>query len=114
MNRWAARYGMEKTGKEILDKAKKGGNGRYAAVNLCSYNTIEFRLFRGTLKMNTFYATLQFVNHIIDIAMTMDETEIAAQSWSDFVQTITEPELIQYLQERRIYVNELIESEEEI
>ena len=114
MNRWAARYGMEKTGKEILDKAKKGGNGRYAAVNLCPYNTIEFRLFRGTLKMNTLFATLQFVNRLLDIAMTMDETEIAAQSWSDFVQTITEPKLIQYLQERRIYVNELIESEEEI
>ena len=52
INRWAARYGMEKTGKEILDKAKKGNTGRYAAINLCPYHTIEFRLFRGTLKLN--------------------------------------------------------------
>ena len=35
INRWAARYGMEKSGKEILDKAKKGNLGRYAGVNLC-------------------------------------------------------------------------------
>jgi hypothetical protein len=114
MNRWAARYGMEKTGKEILDKAKKGNTGRYAAVNLCPYMTIEFRLFRGTLKLNTLYATLQFVNRIIDTALTKSEDEIAEQSWSDFVAAITEPELIQYLKERRIYINEEVKTEEEV
>ena len=114
MSRWAARYGYEKTGKQILDKAKKNGAGRYAAVNLCPYTTIEFRLFRGTLKLNTLYATLQFVNRIIDAALTMTEDEIATQSWSDFVQTITEPELIKYLKERKLYVNEEVETEEEV
>ena len=114
MNRWAARYGIERTGKAILDKAKKGNNGRYAAVNLCPYSTIEFRLFRGTLKLNTLYATLQLVNRIVDTALSMSEDEIEQQSWSDFVQTITESELIQYLKERRIYVNEEIKTEEEV
>lgn len=64
MNRWAARYGYESSPKAILDKAKKGNCGRYAAVNLCNYNTIEFRMFRGTLKYNTLIAALQIVNHI--------------------------------------------------
>ena len=113
INRWAARYGMEKSGKEILDKAKKGNLGRYAAVNLCPYQTIEFRIFRGTLKLNTLYATLQLVNKICDVALSMSEEEIGNQSWSDFVQTITEPELIQYLKERRLYVNEEVVGEEE-
>ena len=114
MNRWAARYGMEKTGKEILDKAKKGNTGRYAAVNLCNYSTIEFRLFRGALKVNPLYATLQFVNRIIDTALTLSEDEIAAQSWSDFVAAVTEPELIRYLKERRIYINEKVKAEEDM
>ena len=114
MSRWAARYGYEKTGKQILDKAKKNGAGRYAAVNLCPYSTIEFRLFRGTLKLNTLYATLQLVNKICDVAMTMTEAEIENQSWSDFVQTVTEPELIQYLRERRLYVNDEVETEEDV
>ena len=113
MNRWAARYGMEKTGKEILDKAKKGSSGRYAAINLCPYHTIEFRLFRGTLKLNTLLATLQLVNRICDAALTMTEDEIAAQSWRDFVMTITEPELIAYLKERQLYINEKTETEDE-
>ena len=114
MNRWSARYGYEKTGKQILDKAKKGNTGRYAAVNLCPYQTIEFRLFRGTLKCNTLLAALELVNAICDIAMTMTEDEIANQSWSEFVSLISEPELIAYLKERRLYVNEITENEEDI
>ena len=55
--------------RQILEKAKSGCNGRYVAVNLNNYHTIEFRLFRGTLKYNTFIATLQMVNHICDAAI---------------------------------------------
>ena len=107
MNRWSARYGFEKTGKEILEKAKDSEN-RYVAVNLRNYHTIEFRLFRGSLRYSTFIATLQLVNKICDVAISMSEREIDDMSWSEFVSTITEPELIQYLKERRLYVNELV------
>ena len=106
MNRWAARYGYEKTGREILDKAKKGNNGRYAAVNLMNWATIEFRLFRGTLKHNTLIAALELVNAICDLASNLTEDEIQKTSWCEFVETITEPELIQYLKERKLYINE--------
>ena len=102
MNRWAARYGFEKTGREILDKAKEGNLGRYAAVNLMNYMTIEFRLFRGTLKYNTFIAALEMVDAICDLAISLTDEGIANMSWSEFVSTITEPELIQYLKERRV------------
>ncbi len=57
MNRWASRYGYENYARAILDKAKKRNNGRYAAVNLMNYATIEFRVFRGTLKLNTLRKT---------------------------------------------------------
>ena len=114
MNRWAARYGFEKTGREILDKAKKGGNGRYAAVNLMNYSTIEFRLFRGTLKYNTLIAALELVNAICDLAISLTDEGIANMSWSEFVGTLTEPELISYLKERRLYINDITEIEEDL
>ena len=114
MNRWSARYGFEKTGKAILDKAKNGSNGRYVAVNLSNYHTIEFRLFRGTLKYNTFIATLQMVSKICDVALSMSECDIDSMSWSSFVSTIEDEELIQYLKERRLYVNDEITNEEEM
>lgn len=113
MNRWAARYGYENSPKAIMDKAKKN-YGRYVAVNLCNYHTIEFRLFRGTLKYNTLIATLELVNKICELAVLMDDDEIAKLSWSEFVTGITEPELIQYLKERQLYINEKITTEEEI
>lgn len=113
MNRWAARYGYENSPKAIFEKAKKDNRGRYAAVNLCNYHTIEFRLFRGTLKYNTLLATLELVNRICELAVSMNDDELAKLSWSDFVSEITEPELIQYLKERQLYINEKITSEEE-
>ena len=113
MNRWSCRLGMEKSGKEILDKAKDCGN-RYVAVNLRNYSTVEFRLFRGTLRYNTFIATLQFVSEICRVALTMSEEEIDSMSWSEFVRSVRYDELIQYLKERRLYVNEEILAEEEV
>ncbi|MDE6426415.1 MAG: amidoligase family protein [Ruminococcus sp.] len=112
MNRWAARYGYENSPKAIMDKAKKN-YGRYVAVNLCNYHTIEFRLFRGTLKYNTLIATLELVNKICELAVLMDDDGISKISWSEFVSGITEPELIQYLKERNLYINEKVTTEEE-
>ncbi|MBQ8121949.1 MAG: amidoligase family protein [Ruminococcus sp.] len=114
MNRWASRYGYESSARAILDKAKKGNNGRYAAVNLMNYNTIEFRMFRGTLKLNTFMATLELVNAIIDVAIDYSEDGLHKLSWSEFVSSIREPELIAYLKERRLYINDITAIEEDL
>ena len=83
-------------------------------VNLTNANTIEIRIFRGTLKYNTFLATLQLVNRLCDVAIHLSDAEIHAMSWSEFTSGITEPELIQYLKERRLYLNEPVESEAEV
>ena len=114
MNRWASRYGYESTPKAILDKAKKNCCGRYAAVNLCNYHTIEFRMFRGTLKYNTMIAALQLVNEICNAAFSMSDEEMQKLSWSDFVADLKEAELIQYLKERNLYINEPVEETEEL
>ena len=113
INRWAARYGMKDKPKEIMDHAKKQNNGRYACVNLCNYSTIEFRMFRGTLKYNTLIATLQLVSRICNMAVNMTDDDFTSLSWPEFVSDITEPELICYLKERRLYVNEPINEEED-
>ena len=46
----------------------------------------------------------------------MSEKELSEMSWSTFVANIDEgkcSELVQYLKERRLYVNEPIESQED-
>lgn len=111
--RWAARYGIKDNPKATLDNAKKNYSGRYTCVNLTNYHTIEFRIFRGTLKYNTLAATLQLVNRICDLAVNMNDKELTQLNWCDFVSSVEEPELITYLKERRLYVNEPIECEQE-
>ena len=115
LNQWAARYGYKDQPKEILDHAKSGRHaGRYTAVNLTNADTVEFRMFRGTLKYNTLIATLELLDCIIDAAIYLTDDDLKAMSWSSFMLGCTKPELIQYLKERRLYINEPIESEGEV
>ena len=53
INRWAARYGMKLSPKAVMESAKDSRAGRYTAVNLTNEETVEIRIFRGTLKYNT-------------------------------------------------------------
>ena len=48
----------------------------------------------------------QMVNHLVEVAVSMSDCQVQDMSWFDFLDEITEPELIQYLKERRLYVNE--------
>ena len=115
LEQWAARYGYKEQPKDILEHAKKGGHGgRYTCVNLTNTDTIEFRMFRGTLKLNTLIATLQLVDRICDVAFCLTDEELKAISWTTFVSGCQAPELVQYLKERRLYVNDAVESEEEL
>lgn len=115
LERWATRYGYKDQPKELLDHAKKGYHGgRYTSVNLTNTDTIEFRIFRGTLKYNTLIATLQLLNRICDVAICLTDDQIKAMSWTTFASGCTQPELVRYLKERRLYVNEPVESEEEV
>ena len=47
----------------------------------------------------------------------MSEDDLAKMSWTSFAESVEEstmPELIRYLKERRIYINEAVDVEEEV
>ena len=66
------------------------------------------------LKLNTLLATLQLVDRICDVALYLSDEELKDMSWSTFVAGCTQPELVQYLKERRLYVNEPVVAEAEV
>ena len=103
LDRWASRYGIEphEQPEDILKKAKNGC-GRYKAINLLNWHTVEFRLFRGTLKYSTFMATLQLVSDLCKYCTSLTAEELQQASWRDFVATITDDTLITYLENRGI------------
>jgi hypothetical protein len=104
INRWARRYGVESTIADTYEKVK-GEYNRYSALNLLNDNTIEFRIFRGTLNHKTFAATLQFVNDLCMICKRETRDIISALTWEDFVTMLPAEhvELLEYLEKRNLY-----------
>ncbi|MBQ4396804.1 MAG: amidoligase family protein [Clostridia bacterium] len=116
VRRWASRYGYKDSPKEILEDAKKASKGRYTCVNITNSSTVEIRIFKGTLKWNTFIAAIELVDAICENALRLSDERIHKQSWNDFVMSIDPDyvELVKYLKEKRLYVNDPVEVEEEV
>lgn len=75
--------------------------GKNSALNLLHKDTIEFRVFKGTLNLNTFYMTLDFVNTLIDVVLTLTEKEIIESDSWDAYESYFSDEIIQYIKERK-------------
>ena len=87
----------------IVDKMKQiKSKGRYMAINLQNQHTIEFRLFKGTLNINTLLASLQFVVEISRYAINTDLKEIPTTKWSDIFISTKFKELRKYLEEKEL------------
>ena len=88
LNRYCAMYDgveIEETVKNIKNKNWYSFD-RYKAINLTNYSTIEFRLFRGTLKLNTFIASLQLVRNMCTMAKEMkNPDDVDNLEWKDFL-----------------------------
>lgn len=108
LKRWADRYGRKGNPKETYESAKLAYSARYRSVNLTNRSTIEFRIFKGTLKYSTLAATLQMVNEICNVALFYSDKDLNKMTWSGFVASLDEnklPELVGYLKGRGLYEN---------
>ena len=89
--------------KRALANAKYGGKG--SAVNPAPPDTVEFRIFRGSLNLETIKATLQFMDVILDLVLEHDTEWIVASKWADVLRAADSqsyPELSSYLQRRHL------------
>lgn len=60
---------------------------RYYALNLTHKDTIEFRIFRGTLNINTFMATLELVNNMVVFSRDKSNEEIQHMQFEELLTT---------------------------
>lgn len=101
INNWAQNYGLTTINEAITESKNK--RGRYYAVNLTNTHTIEIRIFRGTLKYNTFAATLQFCNLLMDAITEGNTQDMQELTWQDIVKGAKEyAELTEYLKIRKL------------
>lgn len=66
-------------------KKYKNKSERYQALNLRNNNTIEFRLLRGTLKENTFFASIELLNNMARIVKVKSLKELEKISFADLI-----------------------------
>lgn len=107
-DRWAAFYKTE--GKDIekdmyytlMNKAGGYDMARYHAINLVNIHTIEFRVFKGSLNIETIKATIQFVHTIVNFAIKADLLTVQNCEWSDIFKGVEYDELKAYLNRRHL------------
>ncbi len=104
---WAQSYGLNpvtETPDKLYKKACEDNvSSRYYAVNMQNAETVELRLFRGTLKYLTFAATLQLVQLLVDIANKLDIEAVQSFTWPEFIHAGSKyAELQEYLHIRRL------------
>ncbi len=107
LSRWSQKPNLfmnnEDTEESIISKVKGCKNdGRYQAVNLSNETTIEFRLFKGTLKFSTFLAALQFVVVICTFVKNIKLADLMKITWKKVFSNTEYNELNQYLKEKNL------------
>lgn len=72
-------------------------DSRYRAINLTNSNTVEFRMFKGTVDYTILMATLQFVDGICRAAKNIKFKDLNNAKWEDVLPDPLPSELKRYL-----------------
>jgi len=91
-------------GIEKVKRAKRWAGHGYA-VNLCPDDTIEIRIFRGSLRYTTLMACIELTAFLACTAKKRSANVLYRMNWKQLVKCIkqtTYPNLIQYLKEREL------------
>lgn len=115
MTALARRYGQAATGycRIKADKAKVGkaasSSDRYEAVNVTPRHTIEFRIFRGTLKYESLVAAIEFVHALCEYTARCGDCSVSDLGYEAFLK-FAETKLPKETQTLRSYVNNKLET----
>jgi hypothetical protein len=75
------------TDSSLIYKAKKkdGNNERYVAINLKNSQTIEIRIFRGTLNINSFMKNIEFAHALF--MYTKENKDVTLDGFKSYIET---------------------------
>jgi len=83
---------------------------RHTALNVSNESTVEFRIFKGTLDLNTFCGCLDLFRYMIDIAENITAYRLYRMKWKQFVNNAKgfSPELDMLIEKRLPNIEEYI------
>lgn len=85
LNEWASLEELER--EQILRKIKNKRNQsrRYQAINLENDETVEVRIFRGTLNLSSFFKNIEFVESLFNYTKNTPTNEITISGYVKYV-----------------------------
>jgi len=87
-------------GKEIFEAAESERD-RYFAINIRNSPTVEFRLFKGSLRPETVLACIALANAVIQCAISCNDEEIELLSFDDIVKKGENQYLTEFWDDRK-------------
>jgi hypothetical protein len=87
--------------KKVTDTKDMVGR-RYEAVNLQNTNTIEMRIFRGTVRKDRFFKNLEFADAALHFTQNQPETRLGYPNFIEWLETKSDhyPYLVSFLKEK--------------
>lgn len=84
-DQWASFEGQKGEASKIIAGKKSYPNSRYVAVNLSNRDTVEIRIFRGSLLPRRIMSNLALVDSVVEYTRNMSVKEVNdAMSWGDY------------------------------
>ncbi len=87
---------------EVKGLSKDNFEGHHSAINLENYETIEIRIFKGTLNFKTYCATLEFVNNVMHYVRDKSDEQVEKGKFEDILNFLPTEYLKQYCLDRNI------------
>lgn len=115
LEHWARRYAVAHGEYRNIKNMAKRECGRYMAVNLQNTHTVEIRMWRGSLNVETWFATLELVDVITKKCVELgdDYRKLQALTWEELVASDYD-DLNSYLKRRGLLPGaEVVEEEKE-
>ena len=101
LDQWARKkdmkYEYKSAGNSLEESLSIEYDGdRYVAFNITKSNTFEFRIFRSTLNIETYYAILQLVSNLSNLVINLEEDELDNVTFEDIINFQHYTELTNY------------------
>lgn len=95
---------------DFIKKHKDSMYGHHRALNLENHNTIEFRIFKGTLKVETIYSCLELINNIMELCSDLS-LPVEKITWAKLTRGTY---ISEYVKEQHIWTTKKVIDESEI
>lgn len=116
LNRYASLGGINKRTQPLMAKKYWDRASKYTAINIRPSQTIEFRIFKGTLNPHKFYKNLEFVDSLVQWTKNESLDRVTIANYCEFVEENKKryPNVLKYMKDNDMIKRKLKRKSKEL